>query len=260
MNDEEAKKTLAMYRPGTADQDDPRFKEALERAKQSSPHGQGDADHELGRWFQEHCSSYLSVRKKFLDIPVPEGLKDKILREVTPPARNIIIFRPIVFLKAAAVLALCLGLVALYRHPQSREDEFSTYQSRMVRTALQLYGMVPGRDLQTINMFLAGHKAPTDYVLPQGVSKAQPVGCAVLEWQGQPVSMLCFRSGQPLPPGRQSDLWLFVVDGSTVRNGPASPSPAIAKVSKLMTASWTQYGKTYILAAAGDEQFLRIFL
>jgi hypothetical protein len=72
--------------------------------------------------------------------------------------------------------------------------------------------------------------------------------------------MLCFRSGQPLPPGRQSDLWLFVVDGSTVRNGPASSSPAITQVSKLMTASWTQDGKTYILAAAGDEQFLRKFL
>ena len=33
MNNEEARKILALYRPGTADQTDPSFKEALERAK-----------------------------------------------------------------------------------------------------------------------------------------------------------------------------------------------------------------------------------
>ena len=72
----------------------------------------------------------------------------------------------------------------------------------MARTAMQPYGMdLQSHDLQSINAFLAGRKAPTDYVLPEGMLKAQPVGCAALQWQGQPVSMICFHSGQPLPAG-----------------------------------------------------------
>ncbi len=123
---------------------------------------------------------------------------------------------------------------------------------------MQPYGMdLQSHDLQSINAFLAGRKAPTDYVLPEGVLKAQAVGCAVLRWQGQPVSMICFRSGQPLPAGEQTDLWLFIVDQSPMRNGPAARPPIVARVNKLMTAAWTQGGKMYVLAAAGDEEFLR---
>ncbi len=84
MNNEEARKILALYRPGTADQTDPSFKEALERAKpDAAPAGRQDKpEPELGRWFQEHCSSYLSIQAKFLKIPTPPGLKDRILAEV----------------------------------------------------------------------------------------------------------------------------------------------------------------------------------
>ncbi|MGP8199265.1 MAG: hypothetical protein ACLQU4_07170 [Limisphaerales bacterium] len=262
MNNQEAKEILALYRPATADRTDPSFAEAMERAKGPSAwgNGQNKADPELGRWFQEHCASHLSIRGKFLDIPVPAGLKHQILSEVQVPAAKVIPFRPMVLLRAAAIVALCLGLAALFWRSHHREDDFSVYRSRMVRTAMQFYSMeLQSEDLQAINTYLAGRKAPADYTLPEGMRKAQAAGCAVLRWQGQPVSMLCFRSGQPLPPGAQTDLWLFIVDGSSVRNGPAASGPVVAKVKKLMTASWTQGGKVYMLAAAGDEAFLRRF-
>jgi hypothetical protein len=259
MNDEEARKILALYRPGTADATDPSFKEALDRAKPHPPQagGQGRPDPELGRWFQEHCASHLSIRNKFREIPVPPGLKDQILAEVRTPDAKVILFRPAVFLRAAAVLVLCLGLAALFWRSHNQKVDFAIYRSRMVRTALEPYGMVPSHDLQTINLFLAGQKAPADYVLPVGVAKAQPIGCAVVRWQGKPVSMICFRSGKPLTSDRPTDLWLFIVDESSVRNGPDASPPLVAQVNKLMTASWTRGGKMYILATVGDEQFLR---
>jgi len=232
MNKEDFRKILALYRPGTADRADPGFKEALERANPSpAPSGRQDKfDRELGRWFQEHCSSHLSIRSKFLQIPVPPGLKDQILAEVRTPARNVIPFRPMDLLRAAAILVLCLGLAALFWRTHGGKDDFNTYRGRMARTAMQPYVMdLQSHDLPSINAFLAGRKAPTDYVLPAGVLKAQPLGCAALKWQGQPVSMICFRSGQPLPAGGQTDLWLFIVDQSSVRNGPGSRLPVVAR-------------------------------
>jgi hypothetical protein len=260
MTNEEAKKILSLYRPGTMDRTDPSFTEALERAKTHPPQdrSQDESDPELSRWFLEHRSSYLSIRAKFRGIPVPPALKDRILAERQTSTARVIPFRPMVLLQAAAALVLCLGLVALFWRSHSREDEFDTYRTRMTRTALQPYGMdLESHDLQSIKKYLAGRNAPADYRLPDGVSKAQPVGCAVLHWQGEPVSMLCFHSGQPLPPGEKSDLWLFIINQTSVRNGPAARPPIVAQVKRLMTGTWSQDGKMYVLAAAGDEAFLR---
>ena len=257
MTNEEARQILAFYRPGTADRIDPSFDEALERAKPHPPEGQDKHDPNLGRWFQEHCSSYLSIRNKFVEIPVPAGLQERILAEIQGPSRKIIPFRPSILLYAAAVLAVCLSLAALYWRSHGSADDFNSYRSRMVRTALQPYGMVRSHDLRTINLFLAGQKAPTDYILPPGVLKAQPVGCAVVKWLGQPVSLICFRSGQSLSTGDQPDLWLFVVNQSSVPAAPAAEPPVIAQVNLLTTAAWSQNGKTYVLAGAGDAEFLR---
>ena len=262
MNNDEAKSILALYRPGTADRTDPDFTKALQQAKPNPPQArwQDKPDPELGRWFQEHCSSYLSIRAQFHNIPVPSGLQNRILAEYKTHT-TIIPFQPMIILRAAAIVALCLGLAAWLWRSHGRQDDFNTYRNRMARTAMQPYGMaLQSHDLQSINAFLAGRKAPTDYVLPNGVLKAQPVGCTVLRWQGQPVSMICFRSGQPLPPGENTDLWLFVVDQSSVRDGPAARSPVVTRSIKLMTAAWTQDGKTYILATSGGEEFLRKYL
>jgi hypothetical protein len=260
MDSEQAKKILGLYRPGTADRTDPSFDEAVEHAQ---PHGTaaggGDKpEAELGQWFQKHCSSYLSIRGKFQQIPVPPGLKDRILTEVKRPGAKVIALRPMVLLRAAAVVALCLSLAALYWRSHGREDDFNVYRSRMARTAMQPYGMaLRSHDLQSINTYLAGREAPTDYVLPEGISKAQVVGCAVMRWQGRPVSMICFRSGRPLAAGAETDLWLFVVDEASVRNAPSASQPVVERVSKLMTAAWSRGGKAYVLAGAGDEEFLR---
>ena len=63
--------------------------------------------------------------------------------------------------------------------------------------------------------------------------------------------MICFAtSGLP-------DLYLFVADQHDV-GGSGSVSPVvIQKDKKLVTATWTQAGKLYLLTGEGDEQTLR---
>ena len=180
MTNEEAKKILALYRPGTADRNDPEFIEVLELTKAQPPQERWREapDGELSRWFLEHRSSYLSIRTKFQNIPVPPALKDQILAEgrTNMGTAKIIPFRPVVFLRVAAVLALCLGLTAVFWRSHGHEDDFNTYRDRMARTALEPYGMeMQSQDLKAINAFLAGRKAPADYVLPAGVAKS-PAG------------------------------------------------------------------------------------
>ena len=65
--------------------------------------------------------------------------------------------------------------------------------------------------------------------------------------------MVCFDRGD-----RQM-LYLFVMNRSAVQD-PPSASPVVAKVSKLITASWTQGDKTYVLAGPEEANFTGKYL
>src|SRR3954449_8521602 len=72
MNSQEAKQILLLYRPGTADEQDPEFTEALAVTKH---------DAELARWLEEQVAIRKTLRARFQEIPVPAGLKEQILSE-----------------------------------------------------------------------------------------------------------------------------------------------------------------------------------
>jgi hypothetical protein len=89
------------------------------------------------------------------------------------------------------------------------------------------------------------------------LAKTAATGCAIENWQGAKVSMICFRTGKPLPPAQPSDLWLFVIDRAAVKDAPPAVSRQFVRVNKLMTVTWTQGDKLYVLGVEGDEQALR---
>jgi hypothetical protein len=262
MTPEEAKKILALYRPGSADQDDPAFAEALDMAdpgRQPSRRA-SQLDPELSRWFREHCAAFLSVRGKFLDIQPPPALKDQILAEykshVTPMRPR----RRLVLACVACVLVMAAFLTVFFIRRAQRD--FSIYRQRVVAQALRpFYSMdVETNNLTAINTYLAGRHAPANYLLPPSLKSATPAGCAVIDWHGKLVTMLCFRTGKTLGPGEVADLWLFVANQDDVVNGPTSVSRAVTQMDRMATAAWSQGGQVYMLGIIGDEGALQKYL
>jgi hypothetical protein len=259
MTPEQAKKILALYRPGSEDQNDPAFAEALDMA---DPGRQTDRrvaqlDLQLSLWFREHCAGFVGVRGKFRDIQPPPALKDQILAEykshVTPMRSG----RRVVLACVAGALVVAAFLTAfLLRRAQF---DFSIYRQRMVAQALRpLYSMdVQTNDLAVIKTYLDGRHAPADYLLPPSFKSAEPAGCAVIDWHGKPVTMLCFRSGRPLGPGEVADLWLFVANQDAVVNAPDRDARSVTQVDRMATAAWSQGGKLYMLGIVGDEGALQ---
>jgi len=250
MNRQQAQEILLLYRPGTADAQDPDFAAALALAQK---------DRELVRWLQEQSLVQHALRAKFRQIPVPEGLKEQILSErkahtSLPLKRRLIL---------SAVCGVCILLLAavILPLPRSREDKsFANFRSRMVRTVAR-EGLYPRMDLETndlaqIRQYLAQHQGHGDYVLPGGLQNITGTGCAVLQWREKRVSMVCFNSGKnPAPNG--SDLFLFIIKRADVPKAPPSGAPLFAQRNRLATASWTYGDKTYVLASLGDEASLR---
>ena len=251
MNRDEAKTILLLYRPGTADADDPQIAVALDLAKQ---------DPELIGWLVEHCARQKAVRAGFRKITAPAGLKEQIISEQAVHEK-MLFWRQRAILTAAAIVVVLVALAPFWFQHRGNEETFAIYRSRMAGVALRGYTM----DLATNNpaqvrAYLTQNHAPSDYVLPAPLEKTAVTGCAIEGWQGAKVSMICFHTGKPLPPGQQSDLWLFVIDRSTVKNAPPMGSRQFVRVNKLMTVTWTQGDKLYVLGMEGDEQTLRQYL
>ncbi len=252
MNRDEAKIILLPYRPGLTDEADSSVAAALLLAKH---------DPELACWLEEHCARQSVLRAAFRGIAVPEGLKEQIISEQAAMGRTPVRRRNLTFFALTAAVVSLVLLAVLVFPTHRTDDTFKIFRSRMAGVALRGYTM----DLITnnpaeIRSYLARNQAPSDYVLPASLQPVEMVGCAVQSWQGAKVSMICFRTGKPLPPGQQSDLWLFVVDRASVKSSPQTDLPQLAAVNRLVTAAWSRDGKLYLLETEGDEPAIRPYL
>jgi hypothetical protein len=252
MNRDDAKNILLLYRPGTADAADPQVTEALSLVKQ---------DAELAGWFSDLSTRQEVLRAKFRQIQAPAGLKEQIISEQAAREKIVVWWRQPALTAVAAIVVILLALSAIWLQLPPPDNTLAIYQSRMVRAALGGYAMdLVTTDPAQIRAYLKQNHAPADYVLPASLEKVALTGCAIQGWQGMKVSMICFRTGKPLAPGEQSDLWLFVIDRTLVKNAPPNGPPQVAQVNQLITATWTRGDKLYLLGTEGDEQTIRQLL
>ena len=128
----------------------------------------------------------------------------------------------------------------------------------MVSTALRGYAMdLTGNDPAQIRNYLAQNHAPADYVLPVALKNIATTGCAVENWQGAKVSLVCFHTGRTSAP---TDLWLFIADRKTMKDLPELAATQFQKINRLTTATWTQGDKIYLLGMEGDDAAVRRYL
>lgn len=244
MNRRGAQQILLLYRPGTSDGTDPEVAEALAAL---------ESDAELRRWFDAHCAFQQALQRKFRQLPVPDDLKQRILagRRIIPLRVE---RRRVGIWAAAAALVLLLGVMAVWLSSPRPPDRFEDFRVRMVRTALREYRLdVVTNDMAAVRQFMAQGGAPADYVVPDGLGRVPLAGGGLLKWRGHPVSMVCFDRGN-----RQM-LYLFVLDRAAVKNAPPSV-PQVAKVNKLVTASWSRGNRAYVLAGPDEPDFARKYL
>jgi len=240
VNREEAKQILLLYRPGTADAEDPQVEAAMKVACQ---------DPELGRWFTQHAEFQKAMRSKLRQIEVPPHLKAGLL------ARNQIAFPSawwrnptVIWLAAAAmVVVMVVGLVAL-RNPRDRFDRFANFKERIVGEVQRQYVMDwETTDMSRLRKSIASRGGQSDYDIPKGLQKLKLTGGGVLKWQSHPVSMVCFDRGG----GRM--MFLFVMKRDAVKDPPPAQNPQLSIVHNYLTASWTRGDNSYVLAGQGEQ-------
>jgi uncharacterized membrane protein YbaN (DUF454 family) len=243
MNNQEARLILQAYRPDGQDASDPLFAEALEQVRR---------DPELQRWFAQQNS--LDVRVQALlevAIPVPRRLKSDLLalRKISRPAPWW--FQPMK-LAAAAAVVLLLGLAVFFLLPQ-KQTQFASFRETMARYSAQTQEHIvfESHDLAEIQQWLQGQGIETSFDLPAALPGRSAQGCRVVDWNGRRATMICF-----MLKGEHMDL--FVMDRAGLPDLPDTSAPQYAKAGDLMTATWSEGDKIYLLTGENKELLQRV--
>ena len=238
MNNEEAKFLLRAFRLSGQDAQDPQFQEALEQLKR---------DPELARWFAEEraIDSRVSAKLKAAVRP-PANLKAMLLaqRKIVRPTPW---WRQPAWLATAAAACLALlGIVVVSWLKPQGQSQFAEYRDAITATKIDRLDLM-SRDVAEVRRWLAQTNAHGDFVLPAGLDGKPSLGCRLLEWKGQKVSLICFELAN------KQVAHLLVIDRKTFSDAPAD-SPQFAQLGELATVSWSRGDKTYLVARKGGNE------
>ena len=245
MTTQEAKLILQAYRPGSEDEEDPFFADALELAR---------ADKELGEWFARQCEFDRMMGSALQSEIPPSGLRDAILARKTHPlvSKKAKPFHVLsILLSGAAAIVLFVGIALFHGgfHNGSRSADLTV--AAFTREALDIkeQGRVSlatkSTDPAQLRKWLAERGAPNDFVVPPGLNGIPSLGCQSYEMGGTKVTLICFDLGN------NQVAHLFVIDKSALTDASQDSRPELREENGLAFATWTSGNKSYVLT--GDN-------
>ncbi|MDQ3315060.1 MAG: hypothetical protein M3505_10625 [Verrucomicrobiota bacterium] len=246
MDEQEARSILSVYRAGEPALDDARVEEALRKV---------EADPDVAEWWDEEQELDRIIASKLATTRVPAGLKARVTPTVE--ARSPIVrssWSRGVMLAAACIVALA-AFFSSWRGPFRPAASMADYRDEMVsfvKVAPTLE--MESSDMGHIKQFLAKAEAPAQFTVPKKLQNYDPIGCRVLRFRGQDVSLVCFKLGD------DKLAHLFVTNPKTVRTDGRASAPVFAEEDGWMTATWTEDGQAYLLAVKGDRAAAEKFL
>jgi hypothetical protein len=246
MDSQQAREILSAYRPGRGEETDPQIAEALAQARR---------DPELGRWLEQQHEFDAVIAAKLQQVPVPVGLKTRILAEQKIIRPQIRWFQPAYLAAAAVVVIAATGALLGMRWYEQRP--FNDYREHMVAFVSRKYRMnVESKDLEKLRETFAARGWPSDYVVPRSLQSLPLLGGMIIEWKSHKVSLICWG----VEGDDSKSAWLFITDPAGLPWVPGPAVPATGRVDGFRTKSWTKDGRLYVMAGpAGTVSSLTDF-
>jgi hypothetical protein len=245
MDEKRARLILQSYRPGLDAPGDPQFAEALQEIAGNPG---------LAEWFAEEQAFDRAIAAQLETVAAPFGLKTRILARAVSSLES----RPwswaVRLAAVAALLFLLVQVVSLFRDSAPASAGIQDYSREMVDfVRFDPPLEMESHDLGAIKNWLAKRDA-TPMDIPPRLAALQPLGCRILSFRGQKVTLICFR--------RDGDrlAHLFVIDRAAMPKMKPGEKPVFADAGEWTTASWVENDRLYMIAVRGDRAAVERYL
>lgn len=278
MTPEEAKNILSLCRPGN-DEDlrDPLIAEAIALT---------ESDASLRAWFENEQASDRAISAEFDKIEAPVDLKDSILAGMRVHAANKAA-NPLVaesdeanaddnviefpgqtkkswispWIGIAAVFAVLFGvsvIVQINNQPTqiaSNDVEGVPQVINFLADEIDSFKIWDfdkrGKELNSLKTYLASAGNPAPRNVPQFAESLPTIGCVAFDYNGDKLSMICFKDGEPFH--------LITADKSAI--GKELPTePQTFQIRDQAFKTWQDDKQVYILGVEGTEADIPEFI
>ncbi|MEO7933151.1 MAG: hypothetical protein ABIT76_08335 [Chthoniobacterales bacterium] len=227
MKREEAEFILTAYRPGGEDASDAGFAEALQMAAN---------DPELGQWLAREQEMDRLVCEKLSRVPVPSGLRDRILAGGRVSRKPVWCRRRGWMALAAALLIFALvgGWRMMPVDGRNLPEFAMNYASRGF--LLEAHN----KDLTQLENWLAARQMPTPEAVPERLAALEKLGCRTVSYHGRPVSIICFEKD-----GREYHLFV----AKKIEVGSFTAQTSRQTQGNWSAIAWSDATNDYVLAS-----------
>ena len=245
MDKDEIRKILSVDRPAGQDAADPLIAAARQAAQE---------DPALTRWFEQEQEFDRTFAEALRGRPLPGGLETRIMAMASGRITQRNLWARRIGLAAAALVVL-VAFFSSWQGPLQPTASLADFRGEMV----SFIKLPPPLELETssserIQNWLSHNQAPADVPIPPGLSALEPVGCRVLLFRGEKVTLICFRrSGKRLAH-------LLVMDRKALSKLRPNGAPIFSQEGEWATAAWAKGDRIYLLAAQGERALIAHYL
>lgn len=182
---------MSAYQPGSDDEDDPKFIEAIMQMKRNP---------ELLKWFDEKQRFDKEYSQAIQNFRAPEELKQSLISQYENNNTSKIKSRIKTswIWAAAACLMILLGLMSFNSYVIYREykvENISDFRNAMAYLASGYCSLdFFNDDALLIENWLHAAGAPVPEALPDTFNTLNTVGCKKIKWNGKIATLLCFHT------------------------------------------------------------------
>ncbi len=240
MDEQKAKYILNAGQPRGLDAEQEAFRDAMNLAEQSP---------ELLDWMRQQQRVTDVLHAKLNEVPVPAGLKDRILagEAVSRTRRS---WSRLSMLKMAAGFVLLLSVLAWQFFPRSLHGEktFAGLRRDMAEFLSGYFSLeLQSTQLDKLRSHLAEKHEVVNYTVPTQLAGKTGVGCRIIDWHGAHVALICFTVNREL-------VHLMILPKNELLELPDSIKPA--QQGEWATTGWQDDDNVYLVATRGSPAFL----
>ncbi|WP_309399674.1 hypothetical protein [Cerasicoccus maritimus] len=153
---------------------------------------------------------------------------------------------------AAVVLMLVVGIMMFDSPELQAEDLDQFYQDISQHHASNQPLSLESTDLSAINEYLSQKGAPTCHNLPENIDPLPEVGCTIMQWGGQIVSVVRMQNHEQVD--------VYIVRSGLFPDFSSKPQPQTVTLEQMVVLAWSDGDMIYFLVRSGDLEELESLL
>ena len=208
---------------------------------------------EISLWLDQRKTRDEIIAAAFADLPVPEGLRERLLKIQDPPTRTTNRNKALLGTVLVGFALVAVAMLTLFQNDSEDMPEWQKDSMDMVVKADSgdILFDHESPDFKELRSKLISSASPAPKELPKGLALKELMGCKTFPCADRKASILCF----VMEPG--SEAHLVTLSNKGLKDMPPQHNPQFVSHGDWNVAMWSDGDQSFMLATKSAKSTLK---